>query len=132
LFHIATLPSAEFFRMLDRATTRREPGTKVGQLSQSGYQVFSVWRAGGLGANLEEIKVWLLYPEFPDTFWSFNHALKFIQKRAALPPPRSFSPSRHPLHLRLPLSQDLPGAGAVTCDAAMKVNAACNVCSGYT
>jgi radical SAM superfamily enzyme YgiQ (UPF0313 family) len=28
----------------------------------------------------------LLYPEFPDTFWSFKHALKFIRKRAALPP----------------------------------------------
>ena len=31
-------------------------------------------------------KVLLLYPEFPDTFWSFKHALKFIRKRAALPP----------------------------------------------
>jgi radical SAM superfamily enzyme YgiQ (UPF0313 family) len=28
----------------------------------------------------------LLYPEFPDTFWSFKHALKFIRKRATLPP----------------------------------------------
>ncbi|MCK4298739.1 MAG: B12-binding domain-containing radical SAM protein, partial [Planctomycetes bacterium] len=28
----------------------------------------------------------LLYPEFPDTFWSFKHALKFIRKRAASPP----------------------------------------------
>jgi radical SAM superfamily enzyme YgiQ (UPF0313 family) len=28
----------------------------------------------------------LLYPEFPGTFWSFKHALKFIRKRAALPP----------------------------------------------
>jgi radical SAM superfamily enzyme YgiQ (UPF0313 family) len=28
----------------------------------------------------------LLYPEFPDTFWSFKHALKFVHKRAALPP----------------------------------------------
>ncbi len=28
----------------------------------------------------------LLYPQFPDTFWSFKHALKFIRKRAALPP----------------------------------------------
>ena len=28
----------------------------------------------------------LLYPEFPDTFWSFKHALKFIRKKAALPP----------------------------------------------
>jgi radical SAM superfamily enzyme YgiQ (UPF0313 family) len=28
----------------------------------------------------------LLYPEFPDTFWSFKHALKFVHKRASLPP----------------------------------------------
>jgi radical SAM superfamily enzyme YgiQ (UPF0313 family) len=28
----------------------------------------------------------LIYPEYPDTFWSFKHALKFIRKRAALPP----------------------------------------------
>jgi hypothetical protein len=25
----------------------------------------------------------LIYPEFPDTFWSFKHALKFLGKRAA-------------------------------------------------
>ena len=28
----------------------------------------------------------LIYPEFPDTFWSFKHALAFVGKRAALPP----------------------------------------------
>lgn len=28
----------------------------------------------------------LVYPEFPDTFWSFKHALKFIQKKAGAPP----------------------------------------------
>ncbi|MCG8341325.1 MAG: B12-binding domain-containing radical SAM protein [Chlorobiales bacterium] len=28
----------------------------------------------------------LLYPEFPDTFWSFKHALKFVSKKASLPP----------------------------------------------
>lgn len=28
----------------------------------------------------------LLYPEFPETFWSFKHALKFIRKRASMPP----------------------------------------------
>ncbi len=27
-----------------------------------------------------------VYPEFPDTFWSFKHALKFIRKRAGAPP----------------------------------------------
>lgn len=32
------------------------------------------------------MKVLLLYPEFPDTFWSFSHALKFVRKRASYPP----------------------------------------------
>jgi len=28
----------------------------------------------------------LIYPEFPDTFWSFRHALKFVGRRAVSPP----------------------------------------------
>ena len=28
----------------------------------------------------------LIYPEYPATFWSFKYALKFIHKKAALPP----------------------------------------------
>lgn len=32
------------------------------------------------------MNVLMVYPEFPDTFWSFKHALKFIRKKAALPP----------------------------------------------
>ena len=32
------------------------------------------------------MKILLLAPEFPDTFWSFKHALKFIHRRASLPP----------------------------------------------
>jgi radical SAM superfamily enzyme YgiQ (UPF0313 family) len=28
----------------------------------------------------------LIYPEYPETFWSFKHALKFIHKKANLPP----------------------------------------------
>jgi hypothetical protein len=26
------------------------------------------------------IKILMVYPEFPDTFWSFKHALRFILK----------------------------------------------------
>ena len=32
------------------------------------------------------LKILLVYPEFPDTFWSFKHALKFIRKKAGAPP----------------------------------------------
>lgn len=28
----------------------------------------------------------LIYPQYPDTFWSFKHILKFIMKKAAFPP----------------------------------------------
>ena len=32
------------------------------------------------------MKILLAYPEFPDTFWSFKHALKFVHKKAGAPP----------------------------------------------
>jgi radical SAM superfamily enzyme YgiQ (UPF0313 family) len=32
------------------------------------------------------VKALLIYPEFPDTFWSFKYALKFIFKKASSPP----------------------------------------------
>jgi len=32
------------------------------------------------------MKALLLYPAFPDTFWSFRHSLKFIRKKSAFPP----------------------------------------------
>jgi radical SAM superfamily enzyme YgiQ (UPF0313 family) len=32
------------------------------------------------------MNVLLIYPEFPDTFWSFKHAVKFIRKKSPNPP----------------------------------------------
>ena len=32
------------------------------------------------------MKILLVYPQYPDTFWSFKHALKFISKKASFPP----------------------------------------------
>ncbi|MBN2289616.1 MAG: B12-binding domain-containing radical SAM protein [Candidatus Glassbacteria bacterium] len=32
------------------------------------------------------MKILLVYPCYPDTFWSFSHALRFIGKKASLPP----------------------------------------------
>jgi radical SAM superfamily enzyme YgiQ (UPF0313 family) len=32
------------------------------------------------------MNILLVYPEFPDTFWSFKHALNFIHKKASTPP----------------------------------------------
>jgi radical SAM superfamily enzyme YgiQ (UPF0313 family) len=39
------------------------------------------WSPPGLAMN-----ALLVYPEFPDTFWSFKYALKFIRKKASFPP----------------------------------------------
>jgi radical SAM superfamily enzyme YgiQ (UPF0313 family) len=32
------------------------------------------------------MKILLVYPKYPDTFWSFKHALKFVSKKASFPP----------------------------------------------
>ena len=32
------------------------------------------------------MNILLIYPEFPDTFWSFKHALRFIRKKSSSPP----------------------------------------------
>ncbi len=32
------------------------------------------------------MKILMVYPRYPDTFWSFRHALKFINKKASFPP----------------------------------------------
>jgi radical SAM superfamily enzyme YgiQ (UPF0313 family) len=44
----------------------------------------------GIGFNHKnkevDMRILLLYPKHPDTFWSFKHALKFISKKAVHPP----------------------------------------------
>jgi radical SAM superfamily enzyme YgiQ (UPF0313 family) len=32
------------------------------------------------------LKILFVYPHYPDTFWSFKHALKFVSKKASFPP----------------------------------------------
>jgi len=32
------------------------------------------------------MKILLIYPQYPDTFWSFRYALKFVSKKASFPP----------------------------------------------
>jgi radical SAM superfamily enzyme YgiQ (UPF0313 family) len=36
--------------------------------------------------EFQDMNVLLIYPEFPDTFWSFKYALNFVHKKAANPP----------------------------------------------
>ena len=69
------------------------------------------------------MNVLLIYPEFPDTFWSFKHALKFILKRASLPPlglltvaamlPDAWRPRLIDLNLRALRERDLEWADIV-------------------
>jgi hypothetical protein len=35
---------------------------------------------------MESMRTLMTYPQCPNTFWSFKHVLKFIQKKAALRP----------------------------------------------
>jgi len=39
-----------------------------------------------LKGEVHSMKALLIYPEFPDTFWSFRYALKFINRKASSPP----------------------------------------------
>jgi hypothetical protein len=32
------------------------------------------------------MKILLIHPQTPDTFWSFQHLLRFMSKKAAFPP----------------------------------------------
>lgn len=32
------------------------------------------------------MKILFVYPKYPDTFWSYKHALRFVSKKAAIPP----------------------------------------------
>jgi radical SAM superfamily enzyme YgiQ (UPF0313 family) len=32
------------------------------------------------------MKILLVYPKYPDSFWSFKHAMRFISKKASVPP----------------------------------------------
>ena len=50
----------------------------IGKLAEINFQVETKSKV--------TMKILLVYPEFPDTFWSFKHALKFIRKKAGSPP----------------------------------------------
>jgi radical SAM superfamily enzyme YgiQ (UPF0313 family) len=69
------------------------------------------------------MNILLVYPEVPDTFWSFKHALRFVGKRAAFPPlglltvaamlPDDWTPRLVDLNVRRMRDADLAWADAV-------------------
>jgi hypothetical protein len=36
--------------------------------------------------KVKHMKILMVYPTYPNTYWSFHYALKFISKKAAFPP----------------------------------------------
>ena len=40
----------------------------------------------GMGGKDTNLKILLVYPRYPDTLWSFKHALRFVSIKAAFPP----------------------------------------------
>ena len=73
------------------------------------------------------MKVLLVYPEFPDTYWSFRHALKFEGKRAPFPPlglltvsamlPESWERRLVDMNVRRLRDSDIEWADLVFCSA---------------
>ncbi len=47
------------------------------------FLIHGVWKLHTIISNMKAL---LVYPKYPDTFWSFKHALKFISKKASFPP----------------------------------------------
>jgi radical SAM superfamily enzyme YgiQ (UPF0313 family) len=73
------------------------------------------------------MRILLVYPEYPTTFWSFTYALKFISKKASLPPlglltvaamlPRDWEQSLVDLNVRRLTDDDLRRADYVLLSA---------------
>ena len=67
------------------------------------------------------MNILLVYPEFPDTFWSFIHALRFVRRNASSPPlglltvaamsPASWSQRLVDVNVTKLASEDLAWAG---------------------
>jgi radical SAM superfamily enzyme YgiQ (UPF0313 family) len=89
------------------------------------------------------VKILLVCPEYPDTFWSFKHALRFVSKRAGQPPlglltvaallPPEWEKRLVDLNLRPLTTEDLRwadlvflGAMSVQAESARRVIELCN------
>ena len=89
------------------------------------------------------MKILLVCPEYPDTFWSFKHALRFISKKAGQPPlglltvaallPRDWEKRLIDLNLRPLTAEDIQwadyvflGGMSVQAESARAVIARCN------
>ena len=81
---------AKSFRIMDRPL-RRKFHTKANFSSTSLFPCWTadasiVFAACRKMERKKRMNALLIYPEFPDTFWSFKRALEFVGKKTALPP----------------------------------------------
>src|SRR5262245_32287799 len=73
------------------------------------------------------MKVLLVYPRFPDTYWGFRHALSFLNKKSAFPPlglltisammPATWERRLVDMNIRTLTVDDIEWADAVFCSA---------------
>ena len=71
---------------MDAGPVRRNERGRTAFMGEARPESADRARAATLPAERWLMNVLLVYPEFPETFWSFKHALKFLGKRAAQPP----------------------------------------------
>lgn len=60
--------------------------TSCGPTATKVFTAFPVPIDLAVNHNLSMMKILLVSPAYPDTYWSFRHALKFVSKKAAGPP----------------------------------------------
>ena len=56
------------------------------ELAETSIQEGSPEGRGQRKGEETKLRVLLVYPQYPDTFWSFKHALRVVAKKAAFPP----------------------------------------------
>src|ERR1039458_8519743 len=74
---------------MDAGPVRRTERGRTAFIGEARPESVDRARAATLPADSAErwlMNVLLVYPEFPETFWSFKHALKFLGKPSAQPP----------------------------------------------
>src|SRR2546427_7125210 len=79
-------------RLAERESRQRRGGASSVKHANASYvthESLTPRRPPGTISSSEKrgfMKVLLVYPEFPDTYWSFRHAVSFVGKRSAFPP----------------------------------------------
>jgi len=79
--HIAEDEQRQGFQASERADS-----AVVGGDCLSSRAIVGVSSITGTPPEKKTLKILFVYPRYPETFWGFKHALKFVSKKAAFPP----------------------------------------------